>query len=105
MTNAGESISSITMYNIVKLFSDQMNRNHFDPISARCISHVIIIQSLYFQISKSFEIHTFYLKAFCFSLSPSGQFQSFWEELADADVESTSRVLLLSQMFHQRYSV
>ena len=55
MTNVGESIFSITMYNIVnqlgkddfsygslannlkgrKLFFDQMNRNRFDPISAR----------------------------------------------------------------------
>ena len=55
MTNVGESISSITMYNIVnqlgkndfscglvvnnlkdrKFFFDQMNRNRFDSISAR----------------------------------------------------------------------
>ena len=53
---SGESISSITMHNIVnqlrkrdfaygsavnslkgrKFFSDQMNRNRFDPIPARC---------------------------------------------------------------------
>ena len=55
VTNIGESISSVTMYNFVnqlgkhdfscgsivnnlkdrKLFFDQMNRNGFDPISAR----------------------------------------------------------------------
>ena len=55
MTNAGESISSISLYNIVnqlgkhdfsygsivnnlkdrKRFSDQMNRNRFDPIQVR----------------------------------------------------------------------
>ena len=55
MTNVGESISSITMYNIVNqlgkndfscglvvnnlkdrnFFFDQMNRNRFDSISAR----------------------------------------------------------------------
>ena len=55
MANVGESISSITMYNIVnqlgkndfscglvvnnlkgrKFFFDQMNRNRFDSISAR----------------------------------------------------------------------
>ena len=66
VSNAGESISSISLYNIVnqlgkhdfsygsvvnnlkerKLFSDQMNRNRFDPIPARRDWNCSIVQNL-----------------------------------------------------------